>query len=98
MADAWLTPWPSFPLPSPAGGPLPCQSGVFAAFGLARGLALFEDSVAMGGPEGGLAAWAGGAVEVGESVLIFAFAAAALELAGRFGFVRKFSSADPNDG
>lgn len=69
------------------------KGGVVAAFGLVRGLAQAEEILrrsAAGSPTVPLEVMGGAAVAAGESMLVIGFAAAAMELAFRKGFVRTF--------
>lgn len=80
---------------SPAHPPLAPQGGVVAAFGLVRGVAQGTDALLAPAPGeaaatlgSGLTALPHAALLAGESMLTFAFASVAVELAFRQGFVK----------
>ena len=65
------------------------KGGVVGAFGLARGLGA-ADVYLHGSDQYDIASWAEAALLAGESVLTFAFAAVALEVGFRQGFLKPF--------
>jgi hypothetical protein len=75
-----------------SGVPVRCVSGAVAAFGLARGLALAADALS-GGQEWTPEVLAGAALLTGQSMLMFAFAALALETATARGALKRFGEA-----
>jgi hypothetical protein len=68
------------------------KGGAVAAFGLARGLALAADALS-GGQEWTPEVLAGAALLTGQSMLMFAFAALALETATARGALKRFGEA-----